>query len=122
MTSATVPTFSSMFADLKTEAVAEWEKLKGEAAADVAYIAASLGPVIKSEAAVVLSQFKTVAIQTVIMLARQEYATLTGAQKNGITANTILQSAYASGKSVALQDAATFAQDAFDAFNETKPQ
>lgn len=116
-----VVTFSSLFEELKTEALNKWEALKSEAAHDVAIIAANLGPVVSAEAKVVLSQFKAIAIDTVVMLARAEFASLSGAQKNSITANTIMQSAVASGKTVLLSDAASFAQDAFDALNGTKP-
>jgi hypothetical protein len=122
MTAVAIPAgFSGLCDELKTEALNAWENLKSKGEAEVQLIAKGLGPVIVAEAATVLSQFKSVAISTVMMLAQAEYANLTGAQKNGITANTILQAAAASGKALALDDAKTLAQGAFDALTATAP-
>ena len=48
-------------------------------------------------------------------LATAEFANLTGTQKNAITVNTIVQSAIAAGKTLALQDAQMLAQQAYHA-------
>lgn len=75
----------------------------------------TLVPVIESDLVLVLSQFKGIAINMVTTLAQQEFANLSGTQKNTITVQTILQSAIAAGKPVAQQDAQMVAQQAFNA-------
>lgn len=120
MTVATVG-FTNVFDELKTEALNIWENLKAAGEAEVATVASALGPVVKSEVAEVLSQLKTLALNTVVSLAQTEFENLTGGQKHSITTNTIMQAALASGKQLALQDAATLAQGAFDALASTAP-
>lgn len=117
MTTATAPatTFAGLWDDLKTEALNAWQAVKADAAA----LETSLVPVVESDIATVLSQFKTVAINTVMTLATSQFANLTGAQKNTITVNTVVQSALASGKTVALQDATMLAQQAYNALAST---
>jgi len=118
---ATPTGLAGLFDELKTEALNIWENIKNEAVHDVEVIAEKLGPLVKSEAAILLGQLKTIALNTVVSLAQAEFDSLTGAQKHTITANTIVQAAIASGKSVALQDAKTLAQGAFDALVYAAP-
>lgn len=113
--------FVSLFDELKTEALNLWENLKNTAAAEVNLVVSELGPVVKSEVAVVLSQLKSLAINTVVSLAQTEFSNLTGDQKHSITVNTIVQAALVQGKTLALHDAAVLAQGAFDALAATAP-
>lgn len=117
MTTATAPatTFSGLWDDLKTEALNAWQAVKNDAVA----LESKLVPVVESDIATVLSQFKSVAINTVMTLATAQFANLTGAQKNTITVNTVVQSALAAGKTVALQDATMLAQQAYNALAST---
>lgn len=113
--------FVNLFDELKTEALNLWENLKNSAASEVNLIVSELGPVVKSEVAVVLSQLKSLAINTVVSLAQTEFSNLTGDQKHSITVNTIVQAALVQGKTLALHDAAVLAQGAFDALAATAP-
>lgn len=108
-------TFSELWAELKTEALNAWQTVKADALA----LEHNIVPVIEADIATALSQFKTVAVNTVMSLATTEFANLTGAQKQAITLNTIVQSAIAAGKTVAIQDAKVLAQQAFNAVAST---
>jgi hypothetical protein len=72
-------------------------------------------PVIEADIAAVLSQFKSLAVQTVLDLAKAEMNVLTGAEKQSTVVTTLFQAVEAAGKEVAIQDLRMFAQQAFDA-------
>jgi len=112
---APATTFAGLFTDLKTEATAFVKSLEAGAIA----LEHTIVPVVESDIATVLSQFKTVALNTVMSLASAEFNNLTGAQKNAITTNTIVQAAVASGKTIAQQDAQMLAQQAYNALATT---
>ena len=109
-------TFTELWAELKAEATAAWASVKGE----VTIIEHNIVPVVESDIATILSQLKAAAVNTVMTLAQQEFANLTGTQKNTITVNTIVQSAIASGKTILTQDAAVLAQQAYQAVATTR--
>jgi hypothetical protein len=108
-------TFSELWAEMKTEALNIWQSVKAEAVT----LEHNLVPAIESDLVTVLSQFKGVALNTVMSLAGAEFANLTGTQKNAITVNTIVQTALATGKAVALQDAQLLAQQAYNGLTTT---
>ena len=108
---APATTFTELWDELKTEALNLWQAAKN----DVVAVERTIVPVIETDITTVLSQFKTVALGTVMSLATAEFANLTGTQKNAITVNTIVQSAIAAGKTLALQDAQMLAQQAYHA-------
>lgn len=110
-------TFAELWAEIKTDALNAWQALKADVTAEEHKIV----PIIQQDLVVVLSQFKTLAINTVLMLATMEFNNLTGAQKNTITANTILQAAIASGKQLGKQDAIMLAQQAFNELAASVP-
>ena len=104
-------TFSELWNELKAEAVAEIAKLKAE----VADFEHTIVPVIESDVASVLSQFKNLAVTTVLNLAKAEMSVLTGAEKQSTVVTTVFQAVEAAGKEVAIQDVRMLAQQAFDA-------
>lgn len=104
-------TFSGLWDELKTEAAAEVAKLKADAVA----FEANIVPVIEADVVALLSQFKSLAVQTVLSLAGAAGAAMTGEEKLGTVVTTVLQSAETQGKAIALGDAQTLAQQAFNA-------
>ena len=108
-------TFAELWAELKTEALNAWQSVKAE----VQTIEHNIVPVVESDISTILSQLKGAAVNTVMTLAQQEFANLTGTQKNTITVNTIVQAAVASGKTILKQDAAVLAQQAYQAVATT---
>lgn len=110
---ATAPatTFVELWDEVKTEALNAWAALK----TDVVAIEHTIVPVIEADLVAVLSQLKGIAVQMVMTLATQEFQNLTGAQKNVITTQSILNMAVALGKPIAQQDAQMLAQQAFNA-------
>lgn len=110
-------TFAEFCDELNTEALNAWQAVKNEAAT----LAAEFEPVVEADLIALFAQLKTIAINTVMQLAQLEFNNLTGAQKNSITVNTIVQAAIAAGKTVAIQDAALLAQQAYNAVASTAP-
>lgn len=104
-------TLSQFWETLKTDALNLWQTVK----ADVTAEAVKFEPIVEADLVLVLSQLKTVALNTIMALATAEFQNLTGTQKNTITVNTIVQSAVASGKTIALQDAQLLAQQSYNA-------
>lgn len=103
-------TFAELWDELKTDALNAWQVVKS----DVQQWEGAIVPVVKADLVTVLGQFKTVALNTVMQLATAEFANLTGAQKNTITTNTIVQAALANGKQIGIQDAQMLAQQAYN--------
>lgn len=115
-TPATPPTtFAALWEDLKTEALNLWQSVKNEATA----IEASLVPTIEADVVLGLSQFKSFALNMVMTLAGQEFANLTGAQKNVITAASIVATAKTQGTVIVAQDAQLLAQQAYQGLAST---
>lgn len=104
-------TFSDLWDEIKTAALNVVSTIK----ADLVQFEHNAVPVIEADLVLVLSQFKSLAVSMITTLATAEFANLTGGQKNTITVNTIIQSALAAGKPIALQDAQVLAQQAFNA-------
>lgn len=107
----TASTFTELFDEIKTVALNEVQSLKNT----LVSWEHTLVPVVESDLILILSQLKGIAVSMITTLAGQEFANLTGGQKNTITVQTILQSAIAAGKPVATQDAQMLAQQAFHA-------
>lgn len=104
-------TFSGLWDELKTEALNAWQNIKTEAVA----LEQKFVPVAEADIATGLAQFKTLAVQLVLSLAGQEFANLTGAQKNTITTASIIATAKSLGTQIVQQDAAMLAQQAYNA-------
>lgn len=104
-------TFSELWDELKAGAEVEWQKLE----AAVVSFEHNIVPIIEADIVAVLSQFKDLAIQTVLNLAKAEFADLTGQEKQSTVVTTIFQAAEAAGKQVAIEDARMFAQQTYDA-------
>ena len=104
-------TFSGLWDELKTEALNAWQNIKTEAVA----LEQKFVPVAEADIATGLSQFKTLAVQLVLSLAGQEFANLTGSQKNTITTASIIATAKSLGTQIVQQDAAMLAQQAYNA-------
>lgn len=111
-------TFSGLWDELKTEALNTWQAIKN----DIVSLEHTLVPVVEQDIALVLSQFKGVAVQMIMTLAQAEFANLSGTQKNAITVATIVNSAKAAGKQLAIQDAQLLAQQAFNALVSNMPK
>lgn len=108
-------TFEDLWTELKTDAAAEWDVIKAKAVE----IEHTIVPVIEADVVAVLSQFKTLAIQTILDLAKAEFAALTGAEKQSNVVTTVFQAAEAAGTTIAIQDVRMFAQQAYDAVAST---
>jgi hypothetical protein len=108
-------TFSQLIEEIKTEALNLWQGLKTE----VLTFEHNIVPVIEADLVLVLSQFKGLATSMIMTLATQEFANLTGGQKNTITVNTIIEAAKAAGKPIVAQDAQLLAQQAYNAIAST---
>jgi hypothetical protein len=111
-------TFVELFAELKTEALNAVESVKNQ----LISFEHALVPVVESDITLVLSQFKAVAVNIVTTLATQEFANLSGTQKNTITVTSILSAAEAAGKTIAVQDAQLLAQQAYNAVVTSLPK
>lgn len=107
----TATTFTELLSEIETTALNAVQSLKNS----VVTWEHTLVPVVESDLVLVLSQFKSLAVNMVTTLAQEEFANLSGTQKNKITVETILQSAVAAGKPIAQQDAQMVAQQAFNA-------
>lgn len=115
-TAASAPTtFSALWDDLKTDALNLWQNVKAEATT----IEANLAPTIEADVVLVLNQFKTFALNMVMTLAGQEFANLTGTQKNVITVASIIATAKAQGTTIVAQDAQLLAQQAYQGLAST---
>lgn len=104
-------TFADLFEEIKTAALNAVQSLKGK----LVQFEHDAVPVIEQDLLLLLNQFKGVAVSLVTTLAQQEFENLTGAQKNTITVQTIVASAKAAGKDIAVQDAQLLAQQAYNA-------
>lgn len=102
-------TFSELFAEIKTAALNEVQKLK----ASFAVFEAKAVPVIEADLVAIGSQVKGVAVSLASTLAMQEFSNLTGAQKQAITVKSIMATAVALGKPLVENDAIMFAQQAY---------
>ena len=108
---APATTFAQLWDNLKAEAVTEIAKLKADAVA----FEANIVPTIEADIVTVLDQFKSLAINTVLKFAQAEFANMSGEEKLGNVVTTVVQAAESAGKSIALGDAQTLAQQAFNA-------
>ncbi len=113
MTQAT--TFTELWEEIKTEALNIWQGVKNEALV----LEHTLVPTVEADIVLVLSQFKSVALDTVMALAQQEFANLTGTQKQDITVQSILGAAKNAGKVIVQQDAVLLAQQAYQGLAST---
>ena len=102
-------TFAQLWDEIKTEALNVVQNLKAEFSAEEKKVV----PVVEADLAMIFSQLKGVAVSTAATLATQEFANLTGAQKQSITINSIMSTAVALGKPVVQQDAQMLAQQAY---------
>jgi len=108
---APATTFSQLLANLKAEAVAEIAKLKAQAIE----FEHTIVPVIEADIAATLDQFKSLAVTTILNLAKSEFVAISGQEKQSTVVTTVFQAAEAAGKSIAIQDVRMFAQQAYDA-------
>lgn len=104
-------TFEELWQELEDGA----KTLLAEAGEKLQEIEANIVPTIEADIVMVLSQFKELAIQTVLQFASAEFATLTGQEKQGNVVTTIFQAAEAAGKTIAITDAQLLAQQAYNA-------
>lgn len=111
----TTTTFSGLWDDLKAEA----NTLVQGAIAEGKKLEETIVPLIEADAVAVLSQFKTLAIQTVISLGAGELSALSGQEKQSTVVTTVFQAAQAAGKQVAIEDVRMFAQQAYNAVATT---
>lgn len=107
----TATTFEGLWTELEDGAKA----LLAEAGEKLQEIEANIVPTIEADIVMVLSQFKDLAIQTVMQFASAEFANMTGQEKNGNVVTTVFQAAEAAGKNIAIQDAQLLAQQAYNA-------
>lgn len=114
-TAAAAPTPTLTFAGLWDDMKAEAKSLVAAAIAEGKKLEATIVPLIESDAATILSQFKTLAIQTVIALGSAELSALSGQEKQSTIVTTVYQAAQAAGKQIAIQDVRMFAQQAYNA-------
>lgn len=104
-------TFSELWDEIKTAALNEVQVVKN----DLVQWEGKIVPVVETDLVTVLSQLKGLAISLVTQFATAEFANLTGVQKQAITVTSLVQSAIASGKTLAVQDAQVLAQQAYNA-------
>lgn len=104
-------TFADLWTELKAEASAEVAKLK----ADLVSIEHNILPVIETDVATVLSQFKGLAISLVVQFAGDAFKAVSGEEKLGTVVTAVYQAAVGAGKTLAIQDAQLFAQQAYNA-------
>lgn len=114
-TAAPVTSFTSLWEELKTDALNIWQSVQGKAVAAEGKIV----PIVEKDIMLVLSQFRGIATSMVMTLATAEFNNLTGGQKNTITAATIMQAARSAGQVVLQQDAQMLAQQAYHAIATT---
>lgn len=108
-------TFTELWDEMKTEALNIWQSVKNEAVV----LEHNIVPTVEADLVAALGQFKGLALSMVMTLAGSAFGNLTGTQKNAITVTTILQSALAQGKTIALQDAQLLAQQAYQGLAST---
>lgn len=111
-------TFAGLWDEIKTEALNFWQSIKNDAVT----IEHNLIPIVEQDLALLLSQFKSLAVTMVTTLATQEFQNLTGGQKNTITVNTIVAAAKSAGKTIAAQDANLLAQQVYNGLISTLPK
>jgi hypothetical protein len=104
-------TFAGLWDELKAEAAAEVANLK----TDAKVLEANIAPVVESDVATVLSQFKALAISLVTQFAGDAFKAVSGEEKIGTLVTAVYQAAVGAGKNIAIQDAQMFAQQAFNA-------
>lgn len=110
-------TFSDLWTELKADAAAEWATIKAEAV----QVENSIVPVVEADLVAALSQFKQLAITTVLNLAKSEFDVLTGQEKQSSVVTTVFQAAEEKGVQLGISDVRGFAQDVFTAVAATKP-
>ncbi len=104
-------TFAGLWDELKADAAAEVARLKSGAKA----LEANLAPVVESDVAGVLSQFRGLAISLVTQFAGDAFRTVSGEEKIGTLVTALSQAALGAGKAIAGEGARMFAQQAFHA-------
>lgn len=112
---------NEFLAELKTEALNFFQNAKQAALNVFQNSVRAVEPVLQAEALAAMSQLKTLAINTVGMLAQSEFSNLTGGQKQTIAVGTVMQGAVAQGKQLLVGDAVQFVQAAYNALAEAKP-
>jgi hypothetical protein len=109
--------FQVIISDLEGFASKEWQA----ALAEGRKIEQEIVPVLETGFATAAKDFGQLAVQTAFSLMTAEFAALTGQEKHGQTVTTLLQSAEAAGKTLALSDAQALATNAFVAVTGTAP-
>lgn len=104
-------TFAELFIELKAEAIAEWAAIANK----VVEFEHTIVPIIEADIVAVLSQFKTLAVKTVIEMGAAGMAQLSGGEKFGTVVTRVFMAAQAAGKQVAIEDVRLLAQQAFNA-------
>lgn len=107
-----------LFQQLEAMAETAWEKVENEAIE----IEQKLVPVIEDGFAMLLNDFGTLAVNTVINLMTGAFAHLSGSEKQNLTATTITDAAESAGKAVLAADVTTLAKNAFIAVVGKAPQ
>lgn len=110
-------TFEDLWSELKADAAKEWETIE----AGATQIEHNIVPVVESDLVAALTQFKQLAITTVLNLAKSEFDVLTGQEKQSSVVTTVFQAAEAKGVQLGIADVRGFAQDVFTAVAATKP-
>lgn len=122
MSSAAKPNddFQNFLEEMKTDALNFFQNTKMQVEHVFMESVKEVTPIISAEAVVVMGQLKTLALNTVAMLAQSEFANLTGSQKQTISIGTVVQGAIAMGKQLAIGDAAQLIQAGYNGLAQAK--
>lgn len=112
---------ATTFAQLWDETKAEAQKLWQEAKDEVKAFENAFVPKAEADLAAAGSQFASFALQMAWTLAGQEFANLTGGQKNTITITAVKAAAIQAGAPLLEGVANKLAEDAYQALKTTAP-
>ncbi|HVZ60665.1 MAG TPA: hypothetical protein VG892_07760 [Terriglobales bacterium] len=109
--------FAGLWADVQAEA----KKLWAAAGAELKAFEAAFVPAAEQDLAAAGSALYKLAVNMAWTLATQEFANLTGGQKNAITVTSIKQAAITAGTPLVNGVAEKLAEDAYQALKTTAP-
>lgn len=110
-----------LLAEIKTEALNFYQAVKTAALNVFNESVKAVTPVVETEVLTAMSQMKTLAVNTVAMLAQGVFGNLTGAQKSAVAVSTVLSGAAQSGVTMLESDAVTLVQASYNALADAKP-
>lgn len=125
-------TIADFWLELKTDASIEWARVKTAAAAveaivvkDALAVEKAIEPIVEAELVAIMSALKQYALTKVLELAGEEYAALSGQEKQSEVVTHLIQIGEGFGADVGgilITAARTLAQTAFVALGLAKPQ